>query len=102
MKKPVTFSAALLAVLLYQPHTGLAQPSEETKALQEDIKALKDGQISIQKELQEIKKLLQARPAQPPAQPRAEFKEAVITIEGAPSMGDKGAKLALLEFSDYQ
>ena len=102
MKGLFASNAVFFTLMLCQPHIGLAQSGGETKALQEDIKALKEGQISIQKDLQEIKKLLQAKPAQPPAQPRPEFKEAVITIEGAPSMGDKGAKLALLEFSDYQ
>jgi hypothetical protein len=32
----------------------------------------------------------------------AELKEAVINIQGATSKGDKNAKLALIEFSDYQ
>ena len=101
MKGLFASNAVFFTLMLCQPHIGLAQLGGETKALQEDIKALKEGQISIQKDLQEIKKLLQARPAQP-AKPPAEFKEAVITIDGAPSKGDKNAKLAFLEFSDYQ
>ena len=102
MKGLFASNAVLFSLMLCQPHIGLAQSGGETKALQEDIKALKEGQISIQKDLQEIKKLLQARPAQPAAKPKAEFKETVITIEGAPRRGDNNATLAFLEFSDYQ
>ncbi len=77
-----------------------SQTTDELKTIREQLNSLKEGQTAIQKDLQEIKKLVQARPA---AQPQAaEFKEAIITIEGAPGRGDKNAKLALLEFSDYQ
>jgi hypothetical protein len=77
-----------------------SQTTDELKTIKEEIHSLKEGQTAIQKDLQEIKKLLQARPA---AQPQAaEFKEAIIAIEGAPGKGNKNAKLALLEFSDYQ
>jgi hypothetical protein len=77
-----------------------AQPGEESreelKALKEEIEALKQGQESIQKDLGEIKTLLTGRRAMPP------FKEALISIDGEPFRGDKAAKLALIEFSDYQ
>jgi hypothetical protein len=66
------------------------------KTLREDIKALKDGQTAIKKELQDIKTLLRTKQA-PPG-----FKETVISIEGDPFKGDKNAKLVLIEFSDYQ
>lgn len=60
------------------------------------MKSLKEGQTAIQKDLQEIKKLLQARQAP------AEFKEAIINVQGAPAKGAKNEKLVLMEFSDYQ
>ncbi len=75
-----------------------SQATDELKTIREELNSLKDGQTAIQKDLQEIKKLLTSRPA---AQP-AEFKEAIVNVEGAPSKGDKNAKLVLMEFSDYQ
>ncbi len=97
MKKRLALAVtAVLTFVLFQALPAFAQTSEEFKALRGEVKALKEGQNAIQKDLVEIKKLLQARPAQP-----AEFKEAIIDVEGAPSKGDKAAKLVLLEFSDY-
>ena len=92
--------AVLLAAFLFSGHSVYAQTSEEIRALQDDVKSLKEGQAAMSKELQEIKTMLRARPAQPPT-PQV-FKEAVINIEGNPKKGDKNAKLVLMEFSDYQ
>ena len=98
MKRFLTQSVlVMLAFVFFHVPPGFAQTSDEMKALQGEIKALKEGQGAIQKDLQEIKKLLQAKPAQP-----AVFKEAIINIDGAPIKGDKKAKLVLMEFSDYQ
>lgn len=94
--KRLTALAVLVFLTVFCTQTGFAQTSKELKALKNEVKALKEGQTAIQKDLQEIKKLLQAKQAP------AEFKEAVINVEGAPFKGDKNAKLALLEFSDYQ
>lgn len=90
--------AVLVFLTLFCTQISFAQTSEELKALKDEVKALKEGQSAIQKDLQEIKKLLQARQAPAPA----EFKEAIINPHGAPTKGDKNAKLVLLEFSDYQ
>lgn len=95
-------SLAVLAIFMLvflHAHPGLAQSSEDIQTLKKDVEGLKEGQKSIQKDLQEIKKLLQTRQA--PAAP-AEFKEAIINIDNAPVKGDKNAKLVLMEFSDYQ
>ena len=98
MKRYLTQAVlVMLAFVFFHVQPGFAQTSDEMKALQGEIKTLKEGQGAIQKDLQEIKKLLQARPAGQPA----EFKEAIINIEGAPAKGDKNAKLVLMEFSDY-
>ncbi len=101
MKKNLSFP--ILALLLFSfvffyTQPGFAQTAEELKSLKDEIKAIKEGQTAIQKDLKEIKKLLTSRPA---AQP-AEFKEAIINIQGAPFKGEKNAKLILIEFSDYQ
>lgn len=88
----------LTLILGVQP--AFSQTSEEYKALKKDIGSLKEGQDALRKDMQELKKLIQARPAGGP--PGDSFKEAMINIKGAPIKGDKNAKLVFMEFSDYQ
>jgi protein-disulfide isomerase len=81
-----------------------AQSSDELANMRKDIEALKEGQKALQRDLEDIKGLLRARVAPPaaqapqptPAQPVA------ISIDGAPSLGSKNAKVTVVEFSDYQ
>jgi hypothetical protein len=90
---------ALAALALFDAQPGLAQaPSEELKAVRKEIDALREGQTAIQKDLQEIKNLLRARPAAVPAEPQ----NIVLSVADAPFKGDKTAKLTLIDFSDYQ
>jgi protein-disulfide isomerase len=79
--------------------TGQAQ-SQSNDDLKKDIQNLKDGQQAIQKDLQEIKKLLAARPAA--AAPTEQALNAIISVDGEPFKGDKNAKLTLVEFSEFQ
>jgi protein-disulfide isomerase len=79
---------------------GLAQPSEDLKNLQKEVDVLKEGQKAIQKDLQEIKTLLRARPTA--AAPAAPPKEATVSIQGALFRGEKNAKVTLVDFTDYQ
>jgi predicted PurR-regulated permease PerM len=99
MKKVLTLLVVVAAIFLFT-QTGWTQTSEELQPIIDEIKSLKKGQQSIQKELQDIKKALQAKPAQ--AQRQEQFKEAVIDITGNPFKGEKTAKVTILEFSDYQ
>ena len=92
--------AALTAVVIAGwPQAGFPQPqaADELKALRKDVEAIKQGQTAIQKDLQDIKNLLQPRPtaAAPPP-------EAVVNIAGARFKGDKNAKVTLVDFTDYQ
>ncbi len=96
--KKLTMVAVLFVLTLSWTPSSFSQTTDELKTIREEIKSLKEGQSTIQKDLQEIKKLLQARQPQAPA----EFKEAIINVEGAPFKGDKKAKLAIIEVSDYQ
>ena len=98
--KRLVVSAALGVLVIFSSQLTFAQSSEELKALRDEIKALKEGQNAIQKDLQEIKNLLRTRQAQPQAPP--EFKEAMIDIAGDPFKGVDTAKLVLIEFSEYQ
>lgn len=74
-----------------------AQQAPTTTELKKDIEALK---AAIQKDLQEIKTLLQTRPAAPAA--AAVAQNVVLDVGNNPSQGARTAKLTLVEFSDYQ
>ena len=97
--------AAMLGLVLAQ--TAAAQSGDELRALGKEVEALKSGQTAIQKDLQEIKSLLQRAPpaaAPAPARPAAgaEPSDVVVSIDGAPFKGDKDAKVTVVEFTDYQ
>jgi type II secretory pathway component PulM len=98
MKRLATL-AAIAALILLGAQPGLTQaPSDDLKTVRKEIEALREGQAAIQKDLQEIKNLLRARPAAAPAEPQ----NIVLSVEGAPFKGDKLAKVTLIDFSDYQ
>ena len=94
-----TILLGLMILTFVPPQPVLPQTSDELKALRKEIEGLKEGQTTIQKELQEIKTLLRTRPtAAPPAEPQ----NVVLSVEGAPFKGDRLAKVTLIDFSDYQ
>ena len=99
MKRLVAL-AVIVILTLFFTHRGFGQTAEELKSFREEIKALKEGQTAIQKDLQEIKNLLRTRQAQPQAPPA--FKETVVSIEAGHVKGDKDAKLVMIDFSEYQ
>ncbi len=96
MKITKIFPLVLLLLGVRIP-AAFSQSSAELKGLSRDIDAVRDGVKVIQNELAEIKKLLQQQPAEP--QP---FREATINIDGAPFLGEKNARVTMVEFSDYQ
>jgi TolA-binding protein len=98
MKRNVVWVAAAASLVL-GAHPGAAQPSEELKDLRKEVDTLKEGQSAIQKDLQEIKGLLRARPAAPGA---VAPQDIVLDLDGAPIKGAKTAKITLVEFTDYQ
>ncbi|MDH3255439.1 MAG: hypothetical protein OEM62_10635 [Acidobacteriota bacterium] len=97
----IAFSRAL-ALLLVLGATGFPLVAQEAGDIEGEIEALKKGQEAIQKELADIKKLIQARPAAParPAGPNVAGK--VFDIGANPVKGEQTAKLTLVEFTDYQ
>jgi protein-disulfide isomerase len=90
---------SLLSILLLQPVMA-ASTKKEVQALQEDVKALKQGQAAMQKDLADIKKLLEGG-AKPQAAAK-QFEPKEISVAGAPFLGDADAKVTLVEYSDYQ
>ena len=99
MMKVTLLAVLTAATIMLGTQPGFSQPAEELKGLRKEVEALKEGQTAIQKDLQEIKSLLRARPA---AAAAAAPLEAVLSLDGAPVKGEKSAKVALVEFTDYQ
>ena len=95
---------ASLAMLVHgQTATGKSVPPQqqansEQEELRREIRELRQGQEAIQKELQEIKRLLLAKSAAPPRPALPEK----ISIGARPFRGDENARIVLVEFSDYQ
>jgi len=77
-----------------------ASSKQEMIDLQTEIAALKAGQEAMQKDLAEIKTLLQQGARAAPAEPV--FREQVVSIGNAPFKGEAKATVTLIEFSDYQ
>jgi hypothetical protein len=99
MRRLAVLSVLSVFMFIFLAHTGFAQTSKDIQTLKKDVESLKAGQATIEKEIQDLKKLVQARqmPSAPPP-----FKETEIDIDHAPFKGSKNAKLVLIEFSDYQ
>lgn len=80
---------------------SFGQSGDDVAGIKKDIEALKEGQQAIQKDLQEIKTLLTARP--PAGAPGVDqAMNALVDVAGEPAKGDANAKLTLVEFSEYQ
>jgi hypothetical protein len=99
MKRAAVSAVVTAMSVALWAHPGLAQTSDDLGALRRDVEILKQGQTAIQRDLAEIRRLLQARP---PAAAAAPPREVVLGIEGAPSKGMATAKVTLVEFTDYQ
>lgn len=101
MKRAVRIAGpALLALSLIAASPALAQDAQAD--MKKDIEALKAGQANIQRQLNEIKQLLQQqnKPAAAPAGPKVEGM--VFDLGSNEVLGDAKATLTLLEFTDYQ
>lgn len=70
--------------------------------LRREIEALKQGQKDINRQLQEIKRLVQARPAAAPAPSGPQVAGKTFDLGDNPAKGTSTAKLTLVEFTDYQ
>jgi protein-disulfide isomerase len=81
--------------------SNAADPQPDVK---QQIEELKKGQEAIQKDLAEIKRLLQARPAAPAAAAPAgpNVKDVVFNLGDNHVQGKSSAKITLVEFTDFQ
>jgi len=94
-------AAALLVLLAAAP--VLAQDSGDD--LKKEIEALKQGQQKIEKQIQELKTLIQNQAkaqAQPQRPSGPNVKGMTFDVAKAMAKGQAGAKLTILEFTDYQ
>jgi protein-disulfide isomerase len=103
MKTLVLATTAALG-LLYTD-VSFSQNSKELHELKQDVRALKAGQLGLQRDLQMIKQMLETKQA-PIAPPQAMGppldNPVVISLEGGATKGNKNAKVTLVEFTDYQ
>lgn len=93
----------VVSVLLFIFTTSVwsASTKQEVIALQGEVEALKEGQEAIQKDLADIKKLLeQGARAAPSGDPA--FKEQEVSIGLSPYLGEPNATVTMIEYSDYQ
>lgn len=80
-----------------------AVQAQTNDQLQQEIEALKKGQDQIRKDLAEIKRLVEARPAAAAARPSGPAVEGkVFNLGDNPVRGASTASLTLVEFTDYQ
>jgi protein-disulfide isomerase len=98
VRRAATVAAVVLVAALAGPRPAHAQ--EPTNAeLKKEIQALAEALRAMQKDLQDIKALVQqARPAQAPQAPQ----NVVLDLGTNPVQGSATAKLTLVEFTDYQ
>ncbi len=68
--------------------------SSDLGALRKEIESLRQGQKAMQKDIEIIKGILMGK--QPP------LENVVLSVDGAPAVGEKNAKVTMIEFSDYQ
>jgi hypothetical protein len=81
-----------------------AQPEssdELLRSLRRDIEALKEGQSRVQRDLQEIKTLLQ-RQGRASAADEPQPQDIVLSVSDGQAKGDNGARVVLVDFTDYQ
>jgi hypothetical protein len=89
-----------IAALAVIPSRGVAQTTDDVQALRHAVEELRQGQLRLEKEMRDIKALLlRGRQA---AVPDDAPKNLVLAIDEGTTKGDKGAKLVLVDFTDYQ
>jgi protein-disulfide isomerase len=87
----------ILVLSLAVGREALTEAADDLSELKKEIEALKQGQLQLQRELQEINAQLRRRQS-----PLADLQNVVLSIDGYPSKGKPSAKLILIEFTDYQ
>ena len=97
MLKHLFFIALVCVLALAADRKALGEASDDLSELRKEVEALKQGQLQLQRELQEINALLRRR-----QNPVTDVPNVVLPIAGYPSRGSQSARLVLIEFTDYQ
>src|SRR5262247_4360160 len=97
MIKRLLFVAFLSVLVFLVDRNSPPVASDDLSELRKEVEALKQGQLQLQRELQEINALLRRRQS-----PVTDVPNVVLPIGGYPSKGSQSAKLVLVEFTDYQ
>jgi protein-disulfide isomerase len=93
---------SLLAALA-EPCCAANPSPSEIDPLRQEMEQLKKSQQNIEATLQDIKKLLQANAPAAAGAPRANPAVGMtVNVAGKQTLGDKNAKLTLVEFTDYE
>lgn len=108
MKSLLLFSLVLVAA----EHAAAQKPAQppptnqDIEAIKDQIQALINAQLAVQKQLDEIKAMLKAGAGAPPAAPAPAPAIAnvdyVIDLANAAVKGAPNARVAVIEFSDYE
>lgn len=105
MKSRSLALTVIVSALFLQGISGPAMADRKSdQELRDEVAALTKGQEKMSQDLAEIKKLLQQgqRPAAAPAPSGPNVKGKDFDLGDNPVLGNDGAKVALLEFTDYQ
>ena len=102
LKRFVITSIAAVLIGFTAVGSSWGQDAAELDSLKSEIETLKAGQAAIQRDLTEIKRLL-LRGMSARAAPQApSFQPVDLAIDSATILGDESARVALIEFTDYQ
>ena len=102
MKRTISWLAAIvigLTNLSGQAQTRDDKRKPDAASLQQQIDELKAGQQQILKEVQEIKKILQSFQEATNQQPPQDI---ILPVGGEPFKGSPTARVAIVEYSDFQ
>lgn len=91
---------AALGLILIGTNGWAASTKQEIQELKSQVETIQQGQAEIQKDLDEIKKLLQQGARAAPGEPA--FVEQVVSVGPSPYKGQANATVTLIEYSDYQ
>jgi protein-disulfide isomerase len=87
----------LLVASLWLGDPVAAQPGGEIEALRQEIEDVKTAQREIRAELEQIKTLLRRMTS-----PARDVEDVVFDLAGRPAKGASGARVILIEFSDFE
>ena len=100
---PIVLAILVIVIVAGATRPGYTQSPEDLRAVLRELDAIKKSQAAMQKDLAELKALVQ-RP-QPAAAAPARVAAAVgatVSLAGTPAKGRANAPVTIVEFSDFQ